>query len=88
MDYEEFEAFVAKNNLSKANPEETSEEMRDAFQVFDKDGNGFIDVKEFREVMTTIGETDFKTLFKALLSGTNFPVVLDVLFPHLLSNRF
>ena len=30
-------------------------EMRDAFQVFDKDGNGFIDVKEFKEVMTTIG---------------------------------
>ena len=36
--------------------EEVSEEMRDAFQVFDKDGNGFIDVKEFKEVMTTIGE--------------------------------
>ena len=55
VDYEEFEEFVNKNNLCRAPELEVSEEMRDAFKVFDKDNNGFIDVSEFKQVMTTIG---------------------------------
>ena len=50
--------------------------MRDAFQVFDKDGNGFIDVKEFKEVMTTIGEPFFSFSFLTPLS----PIFLSLFF--------
>ena len=32
------------------------EELREAFRVFDKDGNGFISGSELRHVMTTLGE--------------------------------
>ncbi|XP_063428906.1 calmodulin-like [Mytilus trossulus] len=32
------------------------EELREAFRVFDKDGNGFISAAELRHVMTNLGE--------------------------------
>ena len=32
------------------------EELREAFKVFDKDGNGFISADELRHVMTNLGE--------------------------------
>jgi calmodulin len=33
---------------------DNEEEIREAFKVFDKNGNGFIDVAELRHVLTTI----------------------------------
>jgi calmodulin len=32
------------------------ENLKGAFQVFDKDGNGFISADELREIMTCLGE--------------------------------
>ena len=32
------------------------EELREAFKVFDKDGNGVINADELRHVMTNLGE--------------------------------
>ena len=32
------------------------EELREAFNVFDKDGNGFISASELRHVMVNLGE--------------------------------
>lgn len=32
------------------------DEIREAFKVFDKDGNGFISAAELRHVMTNLGE--------------------------------
>jgi len=38
----------------KTNPSE--EEMREAFKVFDKDGQGFLSAAELRHIMTNLGE--------------------------------
>ena len=35
---------------------DSDEEIREAFKVFDKDGNGFISVTELRQVMNSLGE--------------------------------
>jgi hypothetical protein len=32
------------------------EELREAFKVFDKDGNGFVSAAELKHVMTNLGE--------------------------------
>lgn len=31
-------------------------EMREAFKIFDRDGNGYIDLKELKSVITRMGE--------------------------------
>lgn len=35
---------------------DTTEELKEAFKVFDKDGNGFISASELRHVMKSLGE--------------------------------
>jgi calmodulin len=40
----------------KMKDSDTEEEIREAFRVFDKDGNGFISAAELRHVMTNLGE--------------------------------
>ena len=35
---------------------DSEDELREAFKVFDKDGNGFISAAELRHVMTNLGE--------------------------------
>ena len=34
----------------------SAEEIKEAFKVFDKDGNGFISAAELRHIMTNLGE--------------------------------
>jgi calmodulin len=42
--------------LDKTQKTDMEEEIREAFQVFDKDGNGFISAAELRHVMANLGE--------------------------------
>nr|XP_037276735.1 calmodulin-beta-like [Rhipicephalus microplus] len=52
IDFPEFLAMMTK----KTRPADTEEEIREAFKVFDSDGNGFITADKLRHVMTTLGE--------------------------------
>eukprot|EP01113_Clastostelium_recurvatum_P007184 TRINITY_DN1332_c0_g1_i1.p1 TRINITY_DN1332_c0_g1~~TRINITY_DN1332_c0_g1_i1.p1 ORF type:complete len:153 (+),score=49.56 TRINITY_DN1332_c0_g1_i1:72-530(+) len=46
---------------------DNEEDIREAFKVFDKNGNGFISVSELRHVLTTIGEKLTKEEFDGML---------------------
>ncbi|VVT46158.1 uncharacterized protein SAPINGB_P001075 [Magnusiomyces paraingens] len=52
IDFPEFLTLMARM-LKESDSEE---EIREAFRVFDRDGNGFISTAELRHVMTSIGE--------------------------------
>ena len=52
MDFPEFLALMAR----KINADDTEEEMKEAFRVFDKEGNGFISAAEMRHIMMNLGE--------------------------------
>ncbi|XP_059178172.1 calmodulin-like isoform X2 [Physella acuta] len=52
VDFADFLALMA-TTLSK---KESPDELLQAFQVFDRDGNGYISAAELRHVMTNLGE--------------------------------
>ena len=52
LDFPEFLTMMAR----KMNDTDIDEELKEAFRVFDKDGNGFISAAELRHVMTNLGE--------------------------------
>lgn len=52
IDFKEFLGLMA----SQTKERDSEEELREAFKVFDKDGNGFISAAELRHVMTSLGE--------------------------------
>jgi calmodulin len=52
IDFPEFLTMMAR----KMKDTDSEEEIREAFKVFDRDGNGFISAAELRHVMTSIGE--------------------------------
>ncbi len=52
IDFPEFLTMMAR----KMKETDSEDEIREAFRVFDKDGNGFISAAELRHVMTNLGE--------------------------------
>ena len=52
IDFQEFFAMMA----SKVKDADAEQEIRAAFRVFDKDGNGFISAEELMHVMNSLGE--------------------------------
>lgn len=53
IDFNEFQELMSQKMKSTI----TEEEIREAFLLFDNDGNGFISAAELRHVMTNLGET-------------------------------
>ena len=52
IDFPEFLNMMAKKMIDA----EGEEEIKEAFRVFDKDGNGHISAAELRHIMTNLGE--------------------------------
>ena len=52
LDFPEFLTMMA----SKMKDNDSTEELRQAFEVFDRDGNGFVSAAELRHVLTNLGE--------------------------------
>ncbi|XP_017924320.2 calmodulin, striated muscle [Chiroxiphia lanceolata] len=52
VDFPEFLSLMAR----RMRDTDGEEEIREAFRVFDKDGNGYISAAELRHVMTNLGE--------------------------------
>ena len=52
INFSEFTKMMAKN-MAESNP---VEDLREAFKTFDRNGDGKIDPKELRHVMTNLGE--------------------------------
>eukprot|EP01006_Ploeotia_vitrea_P054263 TRINITY_DN67868_c3_g3_i1.p1 TRINITY_DN67868_c3_g3~~TRINITY_DN67868_c3_g3_i1.p1 ORF type:complete len:287 (-),score=53.69 TRINITY_DN67868_c3_g3_i1:150-1010(-) len=52
MDFPEFLTLMSRKMCDT----DSEEEIKEAFRVFDKDGNGFISAAELRHVMTNLGE--------------------------------
>lgn len=52
IDFQEFCDMMAK----KLKDSDSEEEIKQAFKVFDRDGNGTISVSELKSVMSSLGE--------------------------------
>ncbi|KAL5007929.1 hypothetical protein ScPMuIL_013510 [Solemya velum] len=53
LDFPDFLSIMARKLKE---PPETEESLKEAFRVFDKDGNGYLSAAELRHVMTNLGE--------------------------------
>lgn len=56
IDYDSFEKYVIEKDLLKKLPDELCYEMMEAFNTFDKNGDGFIDREELKVVLTQVGD--------------------------------
>ena len=53
IDFEEFLGMMKQ----KANEAEEEEDLKEAFKIFDRDKDGFIDMKELKKVANMLGAT-------------------------------
>jgi len=53
IDFDEFIEMMTKHTQETV---DQTAEMREAFKIFDRDGNGYIDLKELKSVITRMGE--------------------------------
>ncbi|KAJ2160215.1 myosin II light chain [Coemansia sp. RSA 552] len=70
IDFDQFAKIVMRpGGFSSANSEESFNEFVHAFQVFDRDGNGYISAGELRYVLTSLGEALSDAEVDELLKG-------------------
>ena len=62
IDYEEFKRYIIDKEILKSLVDEVCYEMQDAFNVFDRDGNGFIDKEELKKVLMQVGKSSISQL--------------------------
>lgn len=67
IDFSEFLTMMAR----KMKESDVEAEYKDAFAVFDKDGDGFISAQELKEVMTSLGENPTDNYIKQLMSAAD-----------------
>uniref|UniRef100_A0A1I8HUJ0 Calmodulin n=1 Tax=Macrostomum lignano TaxID=282301 RepID=A0A1I8HUJ0_9PLAT len=56
IEFNEFAAMMAERYLMESELRKHERNLRKAFVVFDKDGNGLIDSSELKRVMSSLGE--------------------------------
>jgi Ca2+-binding EF-hand superfamily protein len=57
IEFEEFAAMVATFVNSGENAAKLDEELREAFRLYDKEGNGYISTTVLRDILAAIDET-------------------------------
>ena len=67
IDYNEFVEMML--DITKANPEPEGEnDIKQAFKIFDKDGDGLITAEEIRMTMTSLGENLSETELTSMVA--------------------
>ncbi|KAH7693497.1 CRE-TNC-2 protein [Aphelenchoides avenae] len=56
IEFEEFAAMVATFVVSGGNDEGLEEELREAFRLYDKEGNGYINVSDLRSILRALDD--------------------------------
>ena len=56
IDFNEFVNLMLRKKNDADEGADPEKELKEAFKIFDKDGNGFISAAELRHVMTNLGE--------------------------------
>ena len=84
VDFPEFLGVVSKN----MKPPASESEIKEAFRVFDKEGNGFVSASELRHVMTNLGEklTEDEVLLFPVLEERD--MTLTLFFLNRLTSSF
>ncbi|PAV63244.1 hypothetical protein WR25_21544 [Diploscapter pachys] len=56
IEFEEFAAMVANFVVNNADDEGLEEELREAFRLYDKEGNGYINVSDLRDILRALDD--------------------------------
>ncbi|CAI2333793.1 unnamed protein product [Caenorhabditis sp. 36 PRJEB53466] len=56
IEFEEFAAMVANFVVNNENDEGLEEELREAFRLYDKEGNGYINVSDLRDILRALDD--------------------------------
>ncbi|CDW55364.1 troponin C [Trichuris trichiura] len=56
IEFEEFAALVARFVMQEDDSANMEEELREAFRLYDKEGNGYINVSDLRDILRALDE--------------------------------